>query len=32
MKRLGADCVYLDISHKDADFVMKHFQPSIAVA
>ena len=25
MKRLGADCVYLDISHKDADFVMKHF-------
>ncbi|MGF1680780.1 L-aspartate oxidase [Photobacterium minamisatsumaniensis] len=25
MKRLGADCMYLDISHKPADFVMKHF-------
>ena len=25
MKRLGADCVYLDISHKSADFVTKHF-------
>jgi len=25
MKRLGADCVYLDISHKDADFVREHF-------
>ncbi|WP_144210182.1 L-aspartate oxidase [Shewanella donghaensis] len=25
MKRLGADCLYLDISHKPADFVIKHF-------
>ncbi|MCM2678815.1 L-aspartate oxidase [Echinimonas agarilytica] len=25
MKRLGADCVYLDISHKPADFVRSHF-------
>ncbi|KLV06785.1 L-aspartate oxidase [Photobacterium aquae] len=25
MKRLGADCMYLDISHKPADFVSKHF-------
>ena len=25
MKRLGADCMYLDISHKPADFVRKHF-------
>ncbi|MAU40310.1 MAG: L-aspartate oxidase [Kordiimonas sp.] len=25
MKRLGADCVYLDISHKDADFIREHF-------
>ncbi len=25
MKRLGADCMYLDISHKDPEFVTKHF-------
>ncbi|CNI86668.1 L-aspartate oxidase [Yersinia sp. 2105 StPb PI] len=25
MKRLGADCMYLDISHKPTDFVMQHF-------
>lgn len=25
MKRLGADCMYLDISHKKADFIIKHF-------
>jgi len=25
MKRLGADCMYLDISHKPEDFVKKHF-------
>ncbi|QSV14542.1 L-aspartate oxidase [Photobacterium ganghwense] len=25
MKRLGADCMYLDISHRPADFVAKHF-------
>ncbi|CAK0780706.1 L-aspartate oxidase [Gammaproteobacteria bacterium] len=25
MKRLGASCVYLDISHKGADFVLQHF-------
>ncbi|OIQ24315.1 L-aspartate oxidase [uncultured Vibrio sp.] len=25
MKRLGADCMYLDISHKSADFIEKHF-------
>ena len=25
MKRLGCDCVYLDISHKDPDFIKAHF-------
>ena len=25
MKRLGCECVYLDISHKPADFVIAHF-------
>lgn len=25
MKRLGADCLYLDISHKPTDFIRSHF-------
>jgi L-aspartate oxidase len=25
MKRLGTDCVYLDISHKEPDFIKQHF-------
>jgi L-aspartate oxidase len=25
MKRLGVECVYLDISHKPADFIIHHF-------
>ena len=25
MKRLGVDCVYLDISHKSPDFILHHF-------
>ncbi len=25
MKRLGINCVYLDISHKPADFILSHF-------
>ncbi len=25
MKRLGVECLYLDISHKPADFILEHF-------
>jgi L-aspartate oxidase len=25
MKRIGADCLFLDISHKSADFIQEHF-------
>lgn len=25
MKRLGVECVYLDISHRDSDFIRQHF-------
>jgi L-aspartate oxidase len=31
MKRLGADCVQLDISHKPRDFILEHF-PTIHAA
>ena len=30
MKRLGVDCVYLDISHKDEDFLRGHFPTILA--
>ena len=30
MKRLGADCVYLDISHRPAEFVEAHFPNILA--
>ena len=30
MKRLGAPCVYLDISHRPADFLEKHFPTILA--
>ena len=30
MKRLGADCVYLDISHRQAEFVEAHFPNILA--
>ncbi|NOX49135.1 MAG: L-aspartate oxidase [Gammaproteobacteria bacterium] len=29
MKRIGADCVYLDISHRPQEFILSHF-PNIA--
>jgi L-aspartate oxidase len=29
MKRLGSDCVYLDISHRSSQFIEKHF-PTVA--
>ncbi|MEM7000684.1 MAG: L-aspartate oxidase [Pseudomonadota bacterium] len=29
MKRLGADCVYLDISHRSQEFILEHF-PNIS--
>jgi L-aspartate oxidase len=30
MKRLGIDCVYLDISHRSADFLQAHFPTILA--
>jgi len=30
MKRLGADCVFLDISHKSAEFLQSHFPTVMA--
>ncbi len=30
MKRLGADCLYLDISHRDAAFIEQHFPNILA--
>ncbi len=30
MKRLGADCVYLDISHRPAEFIESHFPNVVA--
>jgi len=30
MKRLGADCVFLDISHKSRDFLLNHFPTVLA--
>jgi L-aspartate oxidase len=30
MKRLGLDCVYLDISHRPADFIESHFPTVLA--
>jgi L-aspartate oxidase len=30
MKRLGADCLYLDISHQPADFIHTHFPTILA--
>src|SRR5690606_6423187 len=29
IKRLGVDCMYLDISHRPADFIKEHF-PTVA--
>lgn len=30
MKRIGADCVYLDISHKSKEFLHQHFPTALA--